>query len=291
MKNTTFGNNWMHRQLIHFLRIVDVRVLYALVFSLIIPLCLLLNTNHSRTIAFHFYRKRLGYGVLRAIWATYVNHCRFGQVVVDRFSAFAGKRFQVEVEGYEHYKYLAEQPEGFVQLSSHVGCYEVAGYTLTAKNKRCNALVYGGEKEGVMRGRKKVLDQNNIRMIPVQKDMGHLFLINEALSNHEIVSMPADRIIGSNKSLSACFFGCKAHFPMGPFSVVTMRGLDVISVNVLKKSTNVYVVHIKPLLYDKKASRRDQMQKLATQYAAELERVVRMYPTQWFNFYDFWPQA
>ncbi len=281
----------MHRQLIHFLRIVDVRVLYALVFSLIIPLCLLLNTNHSRTIAFRFYRKRLGYGVLHAIWATYVNHCRFGQVVVDRFAAFAGRRFQVEVEGYEHYQYLTEQPEGFVQLSSHVGCYEVAGYTLTAKNKRCNALVYGGEKEGVMKGRKKVLNQNNIRMIPVQKDMGHLFLINEALSNHEIVSMPADRIIGSNKSLSACFFGCKAYFPMGPFSVVTMRGLNVISVNVLKKSTNVYGVHIKPLLYDKKASRRDQMQQLATQYAAELERVVRMCPTQWFNFYDFWPQA
>ncbi len=288
MKNTTFGNDRMHRQLVRFLRVVDVRVLYALVVFVIIPVCLLLNTNHSRTIAFRFYRKRLGYGILRAMWATYVNHCKFGQVVVDRFAAFAGRRFRVEIDGYEYYQNLTEQQDGFVQLSSHVGCYEVAGYTLTAKDKCCNALVYGGEKEGIMNGRKKVLDQNNIRMIPVQEDMSHLFLINEALSNHEIVSMPADRIIGSSKSLSVVFFGSKAHLPMGPFSVATMRGLNVISVNVLKKSTYVYAVHIKPLLYDKKTSRRDQMQQLATQYATELERVVRMYPTQWFNFYDFW---
>lgn len=278
----------MHRQLVRFLRIVDVRVLYAFMVVFVIPVCLLLNTNHSRTIAYRFYRKRFGYGVLRAMWSTYVNHCKFGQVVVDRFAAFAGKRFQVDTHGYELFRHLSEQPDGFVQLSSHIGCYEVAGYTLVAKDKRFNALVYGGEKEGVMEGRKKVLDHNNIRMIPVQQNMSHLFLINEALSNHEIVSMPADRIMGSNKVMTVDFFGDKAHLPMGPFSVVTMRGLNVISVNVLKKSAKVYQVYITPLLYDKKASRREQMQQLATQYATELERVVRMYPTQWFNFYDFW---
>ena len=31
-------------------------------------------------------------------------------------------------------------------FSSHIGCYEVAGYSLISKTKRFNALVFGGEK-------------------------------------------------------------------------------------------------------------------------------------------------
>jgi predicted LPLAT superfamily acyltransferase len=29
-------------------------------------------------------------------------------------------------------------------------------------------------------------------------------------------------------------------------------------------------------------------QELAAAYAAALEKVVRRYPDQWYNFYDFW---
>ncbi len=281
----------MHRQLICILRVVDVRVLYVFVSLFVIPVCLLLNTNRSRTTAYCFFRERMRYGRLRAAWATYLNHCRFGQIVIDRFAMYAGTHFHVEVIGYEHFLHLTKQTEGFVQLSSHFGCYEVAGYTLVAKNKRLNALVFGEEKSAVMEGRKEILDKNNIRMIPLQKDMGHLFLINEALANHEIVSMPADRIVGAQKSLTVDFLGEKARIPMGPFSVATMRSLDVVSVNVVKASVHKYVVYVVPLTYDKQASRKEQMQQLATSYADELSRKVCQYPTQWFNFYNFWSQA
>ncbi|MFC2621771.1 MAG: lipid A biosynthesis acyltransferase, partial [Prevotella denticola] len=33
---------------------------------------------------------------------------------------------------------------------------------------------------------------------------------------------------------------------------------------------------------------RQQMQQLADSYVKELERRVRQYPLQWFNFHDFW---
>ena len=106
-------------------------------------------------------------------------------------------------------------------LSSHIGCYEVAGYSLVAKTKRFNALVFGGEKAIVMEGRRERLENNNIRMIPVMPDMSHLFLVNEALSNHEIVSMPSDRIVEGAKTLTVNFLGAKARFPMGYMQLVT----------------------------------------------------------------------
>ena len=278
----------MHRTLIGSLRWLDVRLIYVFTSIFIIPACLLLNLNHSRTTAYQYFRQRLGYGCLRASWYTYVNHCLFAQVVVDRFAVFAGKRFKLDIDGYEYFQQLELETKGFVILSSHIGCYEVAGYSLISKSKRFNALVFGGEKATVMKGRQKALSEHNIRMIPVREDMSHLFIVNEALSNNEIMSMPADRIVGSAKVVKVNFFGETASLPAGPFSVATMNGLDALAVNVMKISAKRYKVYVTRLSYDTQAPRKQQMQQLANCYVEELERRVRQYPSQWFNFYDFW---
>ena len=278
----------MHRTLIGSLRWLDVRLIYVFTSIFIIPVCLLLNLNHSRTTAYRYFRQRLGYGCLRASWYTYVNHCLFAQVVVDRFSVFAGKRFKLDIDGYEYFQQLELETKGFVILSSHIGCYEVAGYSLISKSKRFNALVFGGEKATVMKGRQEALSEHNIRMIPVREDMSHLFIVNEVLSNNEIMSMPADRIVGSAKVVKVNFFVETASLPAGPFSVATMNGLDALAVNVMKISAKRYKVYVTRLSYDTQAPRKQQMQQLANCYVEELERRVRQYPSQWFNFYDFW---
>ena len=278
----------MHRTLIGSLRWLDVRLIYVFTSIFIIPVCLLLNLNHSRTTAYRYFRQRLGYGCLRASWYTYVNHCLFAQVVVDRFAVFAGKRFKLDIDGYEYFQQLELETKGFVILSSHIGCYEVAGYSLISKSKQFNALVFGGEKATVMKGRQEALSEHNIRMIPVREDMSHLFIVNEALSNNEIMSMPADRIVGSAKVVKVNFFGETASLPAGPFSVTTMNGFDALAVNVMKISAKRYKVYVTRLSYDTQAPRKQQMQQLANCYVEELERRVRQYPSQWFNFYDFW---
>lgn len=290
MANTTFGTTWMHRQLIATLRWMDVRWIYAFTALFVMPVCLLLNTNHSRTTAYRYFRLRQGYGRLKAAWATYVNHCLFAQVVVDRFAMYAGKRFKLDIVGYDNFKRLSRQEAGFMMFSSHVGCYEVAGYSLVSETKPFNALVYGGEKATVMEGRKRKLDGNNITMIPVMPDMSHLFKVNKALANNEIVSMPADRVVGSKKTLTVQFLGAPARLPMGPFSVATMRSLDVIAVNVMKTSAKGYTAYVAPLVYDKQTPRKEQMNQLAQSYAHELETRIRQYPTQWYNYYDFWKE-
>lgn len=274
--------------LVKSLKYVDVRLIDAFASLFVMPVCLLLNTNHSRTAAYRYLRHRQGFGCIRSAWLTYLNHCRFAEVVIDRFATFAGKRYQVKVEGYSHFSRHADGEEGFMLLSSHIGCYEIAGYTLVSKKKRLNALVFGGEKATVMEGRQQQFASNNIRMIPIMPDMSHLFLVNEALANHEIVSMPADRVIGSPKTVECQLLGAKAKLPLGPFSVATMRSLDVLAINVMKTSRRGYTAYVSPLAYDKEAPRREQMRQLAQSYANELEARIKQCPEQWFNFYDFW---
>lgn len=282
---TTFGSGRMHRWLITMLRLVDIRLLYAFSYVFVVPPSMFREGYGHMC---RFFRKAFGYGALRACWMAYKNHCMFSQVVIDRFAMYAGKRFEISTEGLETFNRLAGQESGFVILSSHVGNYEIAGYSLDSDKKPINALVYFGEKASVMENRRKMFEHTGNQMILVREDMSHLFEIDQALTRGEIVSIPADRVWGSQKTIRKPFFGHEARFPMGPFSVATMRGLDVVSIFVMKTSSRHYLIHVLPLAYDKEAPRREQTSQLAGAYVTALESIVRRYPTQWYNYFDFW---
>ncbi len=291
MKNwagTTYGNEWMHKWLIRMLRYIDVRLLYLFAAVFIIPVCLLLNPSCG--FAYRFFRQRFGYGRLKSAWKTYVNHCLFAGAVIDKFAMYAGKKFDIEIEGGDHFRDLAERQEGFVLLSAHIGNYEIAGYTLVCQNKRINALVYAGEKASVMKNRDRMFAATNTRMIAISQDMSHLFEIDKALADGEIVSMPADRSSGSQKYILHDFLGAKARFPLGPFSASRVHLLNVLAVNVMKTSLRRYKIYVTPLPYDRSATREEQIRQLSSAYVAELERRVRQYPTQWYNYFEFWEE-
>lgn len=283
---TTSGSNRMHGYLISVLRHIDVRLLYLFSYIFVIPVALV--RNPSRKTAWDFYRNHLGYGRLKAAWYVYLNHCKFSQVVIDRFAMYAGKKFKVEVEGMDIFSSLASRDEGFVMMSSHIGNYEIAGYSLVSDTKTINAVVYGYEKQSVTDNRNNMFRKTNIRMIGIREDMSHLFEIDRALAAGDIVSFPSDRYMGATKTITAPFLGQEAKFPMGPFSVATMRGLDAIAVNTMKEGSRSYRIYVTPLEYDKSASRKEQIRQLSAAYIAELEKRVRQYPAQWYNFFVFW---
>ena len=138
---STYGNGWMHKMLIRSLSAIDVRVLYLFSNIFVVPVCLVLN--RSRKTAWNYFRNIHGFGRLKSAWMTYLNHCKFSEVVIDRFAMYAGRQFDVQVEGMEHFKALESRDEAFLHLSSHIGNYEIAGYTLVSVKKMIHAVVYG----------------------------------------------------------------------------------------------------------------------------------------------------
>ena len=271
----TDGLPWMQRSLIAMFRVLPLWLIYG-VMALVVPFYMIFNRKGYKAM-YRFFRDRLGYGRWKSFWKVYANHYRFGQIILDRFGVYAGKKYHFIVEGQELMDELEKHPEGFVNLSSHVGNYEIAGYSLKPKSKRFNALLYAGETATVMENRQKQLSQNNMSMIPVKEDMSHLFAINAAIDNGEIVSMPADRIYGSQKAVDCMFFGEKARFPMGAFALATKKKVPMLAVFVMKDSYRTYHAYVRKI-------------ETAQKFATNLEDIVRRYPTQWFNYFDFWKQ-
>lgn len=278
----------MQRSLIRCFRLTNLRVFYGIM-AVVVPFYMLFS-HRGYLSMYRFLRHRLGYSRFKSFVGVYVNHYRFGQIILDRFAVYSGKRFEFNVEGYEYYEALLSGESGFIQISSHVGNYELAGYSLSAKNKRMNALVFSGETETVMENRNKILSRNNVRMVPIREDLSHIFLLNSALAEGEIVSMPGDRVYGSPKYVDCLFFGEAAKFPLGPFAMAVQREVPVLTVFVMKTSTYGYNVHVRPLeqTWGEDTPRRDRMALYAKAFARELEAIVRHYPAQWFNYYDFW---
>lgn len=278
----------MQRSLIVGFRFLSLRIYYAIVAVVVVFYMLF---NHKGYLSmYHFYRRRFNYPPVKSFLYVYRNHYAFGQIIVDRFAAYAGKRFGFEVDGQEMLDELTSASEGFVQLGSHVGNCEIVGYLLTFRNKRLNALIFGGETQTVMQNRNRMFADRNVNLIPVKGDMSHIFLLNDALGRGEVVGMPADRMFGSTKSVECRFFGATARFPIGPFLLAVQRDVDATALFVMKESAKKYKVYVRKISADRRLSKKERIAAMGQQFADELERIVRAYPTQWFNYYEFWEQ-
>ena len=282
----TDGTPFMQKGLIVLFKVIPLEVMYG-VMALVVPFYILFN--HKGYLAmYHFFHRRLGKGALSAFFHVYLNHFRFGQVVLDRFAAYAGYRFKLTIDGNENYLRLSAGEKGFMMLSSHVGNYEQAGYVLKSDRKQFFSLVYSGESATVMKGRNSQFAGHNIHMVPVMTDMSHLFLINKALDEGNIVSMPADRCFGSAKSVKCRFFGAEARFPMGPFVTAVQKEVPALAVMVMKESARRYRAFVRPIEVDSSLPHRQQMAAMAQAFATVLEEIVSRYPHQWYNYYEFW---
>ena len=274
----------MQRTLIRLFRVLPLGVLYGCM-ALVIPFYMLFAKGFRAS--YRFYRKRMGYDAVKSFVHVYLNEFEFGKVVLDRFAAFAGKKFRMAVPRMDLFQGLCAGKDGFIQLSSHVGNYEMVGYSLVSP-KRINALVYGGETATMMENRAALFGQTNVRMVPVSEDLSHIFSLNNALADGEIASVPGDRVFGSQKTVQSPFFGDPAPFPAGPFVLAVQRNVPILLVFVMKEGRRDYQVLLDILPAPEGETKQDRVQSLADAYATRLEAVVRAYPDQWYNFYDFW---
>lgn len=284
---TTYGNSLMLKSLRKMLKVCPVRFLYAVAYIFVVPVLLVGKRRYRRPLA-RFYRDNLNLRRTRLWRMLWRNHCAFARVVIDRFAAFAGKRYDLDVTGYNHYLDLARKPQSFMQLSCHIGHYEMAGYILDAVKKPINAVLFAGEKEEVMRNRIKLFSGNSINMIAMRSDMSHLFEINNAISRGEIISMDADRIFGSQKYYSVPFMKGRAHIPQGAFRIAALNGLRVLFIAVVSPRPCHYRAIVCPIdIPDGLTSTASRAEAMVCEYARLMEQTVSEYPAQWFNYFDF----
>lgn len=285
----TNGGDWGQKFLISLLGRLSVGASYLLM-DVALPFYLPFNMKGFAA-TYKYFIERLGYGKGRALGNAYQTHRIFGHMMFDRFRFFnrGAEGLDISIDGTDQLVGYFDQKKGCVLAGAHVGSMEMTGYLLGMDNISVNAVVYGGENEGLQSRRAKAMESHGVKMIPVSDDMSHLFAIKAALDAGEVVSMPCDRLFGSSKYYQTMFLGALTRFPIGAFTLAARTGCDMVGIFTMKEGKRAYRVYTRRLDVDREDKRPGEIaEALAEAYVRYLEQMVLKYPRQWFNFYDFW---
>lgn len=241
----------------------------------------------------HFYRKRFAFSFFRSLQMVYKNYYVFGQVLLDKVAVMAGfpAKFSFTYDGEEYLRKMVEEGAGGLLISAHIGNFEMAGNMLERLKTDVNIIMFDAEHEKI----KNYLDsvtRRKFNVIAIKEDNSHIYEINKAFREKQMVCIHGDRYVKGSKTMSVEFLGEKASFPTGPFYLAMKFNVPVSFVFAMKDSASHYhFFATPPRFYQQQGiqQKRDQtIQTIIKDYIYVLESTIRKYPSQWFNYYNFW---
>jgi predicted LPLAT superfamily acyltransferase len=124
-----------------------------------------------------------------------------------------------------------------------------------------------------------------VNFIIIKNDLSHIFEINGALARNELVCFTGDRYFEGSKTLTENLLSKEAQFAAGPFLIASRLQVPVVFVYVMKE------VNLHYHLYAREATVKHRDEKaLLKAYVESIESILKKYPLQWFNYFDFWNQ-
>jgi len=209
----------------------------------------------------------------------------FGQTLVDRAAFLLGKdrQFSHVFENEQYLIDIRDAGKGGILLSAHVGNWETAGNLLKGRiTPTINIVMLDAEVENIKKYMDLSTGGSRFKVIAIKDDLSHIIAIRNALVNNEFVAIHADRYLEGAKYIEMDFLGRKAKFPYGPFVIASKFNAPVTFVFAAKDGKFSY-----HLSSTKPIEAKMKPEEIARLYVDELERKVRAFPEQWFNYFNF----
>jgi predicted LPLAT superfamily acyltransferase len=239
-----------------------------------------------------FFRHHLGFSSWSSFTSIYKNYYWFGQTIIDRVMLMSGldNPFHFEFEGEDHLREMVKQNKGGLLLSAHIGNWEIAGHLLKRLGTEIHIVMYDGEQQQLKDYLESITEKHSARIILIKNDLSHIYAIQDALAGNAFVCMHADRFLEGNKTIDGKLLNQTAAFPAGPFLLARSFGSPVSFVFAMKDRPYDYHFYASPpKMYSGKPH--SSMEEMLKDYCQAIENMIRKYPLQWYNYYDFWAEG
>lgn len=239
------------------------------------------------------YSDRLGFSFLKSVWMIYRNYNALGEILIDKIVILSGSNsgFIWEKEDDKYIRQMISQGNGGILISAHLGNWEMASQLLGEYDGKFNIVMSDIEHKNIKKLLEQSLKEKKYNVILIREDMSHIYEINKALLNKEFICIHGDRYTDKAKTLSCRFLGETAKFPMGVFSLPVIYGVPISFVYAVKEDISKYRFFASPpKIYQSHSSegRRQLTEGILQDYINWFEPLVKTYPAQWFNYFDFW---
>jgi len=216
-KGTLFG----YKVFVFLIKKLGIRSAYSLLIFVSLYYFLFYPANFSAI--YYYFRYRQQYSAIQSFFKVYLTYFVFGQTIIDKIAISAGlrNRFTYHFDGIEVLKETLAKGKGGILISAHVGNFEIAEKFLADINQglKINLVTVDREVSVIKEYLDQIAEKSNIKFIHIQDDLSHIFQINDALSNNELICFTGDRYFEGSKTLSAKLLGRQAEFPTGPFTL------------------------------------------------------------------------
>ena len=244
----------------------------------------------SNRFMFYYFRHRLGYSLAKTIGSLYLSYFTFGQIIIDKIAILAGleHKFTFDFDGQELLFKLLEEQQGGVLISAHIGNFEIAEpfFRKIDLKLQISTITTDMERSVIKEYLEGITERKSLNQyIYVKPDMSHIFEINDVIAHKNIVCFTGDRYFEGGRSLKGHLLGAEAIFPAGPFVIASRLKVPVVFVYVMKEKGLHYHLYAR-IAEVKKADPESLLQA----YTDSMEQMLRKYPLQWFNYFNFWEQ-
>ena len=235
-----------------------------------------------------------GAGKITCWVLTFRNIFAFGQVLVERGWLGVDKNaaLQGDFSDYDTLVDLVKRGKGLVLLTSHVGNWQSALAHLGELPVKVHVLMRYDQRAAAKHFFDLQSGQRAFEIIDAEGDFGGMVDALAALKRGEVVTIMGDRYIkGSSSTIK--FLGDEVRLPNGAYMLAASAGAPVAVLLAAKTGRKSYELKLWDQFYPEYQSRdqRDAMlRQCSARYMKAVEEYLKLYPFQWYNFYDFWKQ-
>lgn len=229
----------------------------------------------------------------------YRQFLEFGGAVFDRVSLWLGYegRYDVTFPDREQFLDYVNRDQGAILLSFHVGAFDIMRFFALEKGVVVNVVAYWDNAPLVNQLLENIDSSSQVNLIKINPSEPQGMLeLKECVDRGEFVAVLGDRVSpgAHGRRTRVEFMGKPAYFPQGPYLMAHFLECPVLLTYCVRVDDRRYQVNMETFSDEIKLSRdsRDrEIKQYAQDYALKMEHVCRMYPYQWYNFYDFWSQS
>lgn len=264
---------------------LNIKAAYSVLYF--VALYYFLFSFKSSKSSYFYFREQHNRSIVSSLFSVYKHYYVFGQTLIDRFAISTGARnkFSYDFDGIEKINETLRAGKGGILISAHVGNFEIAEYFFGELEyaAKINLVTTNMEHAAIQKFLSNLGAESKIKFIIVDEDLSHIFKIHDALSNNEIICFTGDRYFPTAKTMEATILNDKAFFPAGTFQLASRLKVPVLFVYVMKERNAHYHLYARTAVFKVRKS-----QDLLDEYTKSVSNILRKYPYQWFNFYDFW---
>ena len=274
-----------YRMYIFFLKSFGISTAYF-VLRFVIFYYVLFSPKSNRD-TYNYFRKRHKFFKWKSILSVYKSYYTFGKTLTDKVAISTGLRdkFTYTHDGIEHIDALLKKNQGGILISGHVGNFEISNYFLEDRYSisKISMVTTMAEHQNIQEYMERISVKSHLKFIVVKEDMSHIFEIHNAIDDGGLVVFTGDRYMPGSKTLKETFLGQEAQFPVGPYLLASRLNMPVLFVYFMKGPKRHYDLYARTA----KFKARDA-QGLLKEYTQSMEWILKKYPLQWFNYFDFW---